>query len=301
MAAPPIPKTARSARDADESSAVSAIPTDIPDRYECYELCVQSPRHIVSFLRAVHGNQPRVIHEDFSGTAAVSRYWLREVERRGEGGPGAAVAIDLDERALARAAHESRAAGVDRCLDLLAADVTRPLPDRFIAPDVVFVGNFSIGYLHTRYALLSYLRGVKARLDRGQGGFGGGVFVCDTYGGAAAFKLGGMTRLHPSRGRDMIRYHWVHESADPLTGMVENSISFRVERDGEVVQEWPRAFVYRWRLWSIAELREAMHEAGFGRTEVYKDVNIAPDQSAAPVTDPRELGEDWIVLVVGRA
>ena len=127
------------------------------------------------------------------------------------------------------------------------------------------------------------------------------MFVCDTYGGAGAFKLGGMTRLHPSRGRDMIRYHWVHESADPLTGMVENSINFRVERDGEVVQEWPRAFVYRWRLWSIAELREAMYEAGFGRTEVYKDVNIAPDQSAAPVTDPRELGDDWIVLVVGRA
>lgn len=280
---------------------MSASQPDIPDRYECYELCVQSPRHIVSFLRAAHGNRPRVLHEDFSGSAAVSRYWVREVERRGDGGSGAAVAIDLDEQALARAVQEARAAGVDRRVELLRADVARPLPDRLAPPDVVFVGNFSIGYLHTRAALLDYLRGVKARLDRGQGGFGGGVLVCDTYGGAGAFNLGGLTRLHPSRGRDMIRYHWVHESADPLTGMVENSISFRVERDGEVVQEWPRAFVYRWRLWSIAELREAMSEAGFSRTEVYKDVNIAPDEPAVPVVEPSELGEDWIVLVVGRA
>lgn len=287
----------------DESSAVAATEFDIPDRYECYELCVQSPRHIVSFLRAVHGNQPRVLHEDFSGTAAVSRYWVREVERRGDGGPGAAVAIDLDDEALARAVRAASGAGVDGHIELLRADLTQPLPKRGRepAPDVVFVGNFSIGYLHTRRELLTYLRGVKERLDQGQGGFGGGVLACDTYGGAGAFKLGGLTRVHPSRGRDMIRYHWVHEAADPLTGMVENSISFRVERDGDVVQEWPRAFVYRWRLWSIAELREAMHEAGFRETEVYKDVNIAPDQTAAAVQDPCELGEDWIVLVVGRA
>jgi hypothetical protein len=271
------------------------------DRFDCYELCVQSPRHIVAFLRAVHGNQPRVLAEDFCGTAAVSRYWVREALRRGE--KARAVAIDLDRETLERARRVCEAEGAASSIELRCADVLSPGAHSGSrhAADVVFVGNFSVGYIHDRAVLVEYLKTCKARLDGGQGGFGGGVLACDTYGGAGAWRLGGITRVHPSRGREMIRYHWVHETADPLTGMVENSISFRVEIDGEVVQEWPRAFVYRWRLWSIHELREAMHEAGFARTEVYKDVNVAPGEAASPVEHGADLGEDWIVLVVGRA
>lgn len=272
------------------------------DRFDCYELCVQSPRHVAAFLRGVHGNEPVVLREDFCGTAALGRYWAREAMKRRDA--GRAVGIDLDRATLVKAGELARVEGVtDRvrlvCGDALAPD--GPGGEREAACDVVFVGNFSMGYIHERAKLVEYLRRSKARLDRGQGGFGGGVFVCDTYGGAGAFKLGGLTRVHPSRGRELVRYHWVHEAADPLTGIVENSISFRVEVDGEVVQELPRAFVYRWRLWSIHELREAMMEAGFRETAVYKDVNIAPGQVPVAVDEARELGEDWIVLVVGRA
>jgi hypothetical protein len=80
--------------------------------------------------------------------------------------------------------------------------------------------------------------------------------------------------------------------------MVVNSISFRVIVDGEVAAEMPRAFVYRWRLWGLAELREAMAEAGFSDIAVYKEVNLAPGER--PV-EAGELGEDWIVMVAGRA
>ena len=37
---------------------------------------------------------------------------------------------------------------------------------------------------------------------------------------------------------------------------------FRVERDGCIIQEETDAFVYRWRLWSVPELRDAMREGG---------------------------------------
>jgi hypothetical protein len=274
------------------------------DRFDCYELCVQSPRHVVAFLHGVHGGQPTMLREDFCGTAGVARYWCREAAKRDDN--GRALAIDLDAQTLVKAGSLSSQEPWARRLqlvqaDALAADFDPALRSVDPAADVIFVGNFSIGYIHQRTALMHYLRNCKLRLDRGQGGFGGGVFVCDTYGGAGAFKLGGLTRAHPARGREIIRYHWVHESADPLTGIVENSISFRVETDGEVVQELPRAFVYRWRLWSIHELREAMLEAGFRETAVYKDVNVAPGQTPEPVTDPRELGDDWIVLIVGRS
>ncbi len=283
------------------------------DRFACYELCVQSPRHVSAFLRGVHGNKPVVLREDFCGTAALSQRWLEDAARLGEA--ASAIAIDLDPEAINRArtsaSHSSSpregAAGwvgsssrssFSPSLQLLCADSTKPSnPDP--GCDVIFVGNFSIGYLHTRRELVEYLKLSRSRLERGNAGFGGGVFVCDTYGGASAFQLGSLTRKHPSRAREIIHYHWQHEDADPLTAMVTNSISFRVEVDGEIVQEMPRAFVYRWRLWSIAELRDAMTEAGFVFTEVYADCNLAPGQTPSPVS-PGELKDDWIVLVTGR-
>src|SRR6185295_18944045 len=100
---------------------------------------------------------------------------------------------------------------------------------------------------------------------------GGGVFVCDLYGGAGAFKLGSLDRTHIGRGAEVIKYHWEHEEADAVSGMVTNSISFRVIVNGELAAEMPRAFVYRWRLWGLAEVREAMLEAGFAGVEVYKE------------------------------
>jgi len=263
------------------------------DRFACYELCVQSPRHVSAFLRGVHANKPRILREDFCGTAALSHRWIEDAARLGE--PAAAIAVDLDEEVITRT---RRVLPSSPSLQLLCADSTKPTnPDP--GCDIVFVGNFSIGYLHTRRELVDFLQLSRSRLARGNAGFGGGVFVCDTYGGASAFQLGSLTRKHPSRGREIIHYHWQHEDADPLTSMVTNSISFRVEIDGEIVHELPRAFVYRWRLWSIAELREAMTEAGFASTEVYTDCNIAPGQTPRPVATG-ELPADWIVLIVAR-
>lgn len=305
------------------------------DRFECYELCVQSPRHVAAFLRGVHGNEPIVLREDFCGTAAVSRRWCEEAARRGD--DGRAVAVDLDAQTIAKARELAEGEGLSGRVELVCGDAlsepaasapdalareglgtrrvsndTKSGPRRTLAgasgseasgsfgADVVFVGNFSIGYIKERSALVAYLKQCHRRLSGGMGGFGCGVFVCDLYGGASAYKLGGLERRHPSRGREVVRYSWQHETADQVSGMVTNSISFRVEIDGEVVQELPRAFVYQWRLWSLAELCEAMREAGFLGVEIYKDVNVAPDEAPTPILDAAELGEDWIVLVAAR-
>ena len=124
--------------------------------------------------------------------------------------------------------------------------------------------------------------------------------MCDIYGGDGAYRLGSLARTHLGRGHEVIHYHREHEAADPITGMVTNSLSFRVIDNGELAAEYPRAFVYHWRLWSLAELREAMLEAGFAAVEVYKDVPLAPGEGVRPVEAPGELGEDWIVMVAGR-
>ncbi|MCR9075600.1 MAG: class I SAM-dependent methyltransferase, partial [bacterium] len=65
------------------------------NKHDLYELCVQSPKDLVPLLRAIHGDSPAVLGEDFAGTAAVSHLW---VERDG----CTAIAVDFDEETLAR-------------------------------------------------------------------------------------------------------------------------------------------------------------------------------------------------------
>lgn len=266
-------------------------------KHDLYELCVQSPRLVVPFLRAVckrggssaEGFDPRVLAEDFSGSAAVSREWVRAVPC------SRAIATDLDQRVLDRAhGHD----GVElRLGDVRSADSSA---------DVIFVGNFSIGELRSRDELLAYLRTAHARLSREEPG---GVFVCDTYAGESAFCIGAVDRWHDASGLfgpgSRVLYTWEQRHADPLTARVVNALHFKVEIAGEVVTELSDAFVYDWRLWSVPELRDAMHEAGFSETEVYAELADARDDTGElyvrPVEDPEEeLDESFIVCVVAR-
>lgn len=268
------------------------------DRFDLYECCVQSPRHVVNFLRAAHSGEPLVLREDFCGSGAVSRRWAAEAIKRGD--DARALAVDMDAEVIDKARELAREIEPRR-IEFVQGDCVHgsvPYADR--GTDVIFVGNFSIGYLQTREVLIEYLRACRNRLEAGNCGFGGGIFVCDIYGGAGAFKLGAIQRRHTGPKGEVVHYLWRHESADPMTGMVENSISFRVEKDGEIVDEIPDAFRYLWRLWGLAELREAMLDAGFGETSVHSEVNLAPGEPAHAVTDPAKLGEDWSVLVVAR-
>jgi SAM-dependent methyltransferase len=251
------------------------------DKHDLYELCVQSPKDLVPLLRAVHGSEPMTLGEDFSGTAALSHLWVERDEAK-------AIAVDFDEEALHKRGEHERISK-HQC-DV--HEIREPC-------DVLFVGNFSIGYLHTRDELVEYLTHVKSRLTPG------GVFICDTYGGDTAYTLGGVHRAHPMPGGKLCRYTWEQHEADPTTGMVTNLIHFRVERAGVIEFELEDAFVYEWRLWSIPELRDAMSDAGFDQTQVYTKLADALDGDGnayvLPVEDGQEeLEESFIVLVAAR-
>ncbi len=251
------------------------------DRYDCYELCVQDGDRMARFLAAVHGGGPRILREDFSGSGAVCRAWSRIVRS------GRAIAVDRDAEPLRRLARV-------RSVTTIRSDV---LKCRRRA-DVISATNFSIGYLHTRRDLLRYLRQTRSLLNVR------GVFVCDTYGGSTAFTRGTLVRDHFTPDGIRVRHTWEQREADPLTGMVTDVIHFRGDRDGEVLFDYPEAFVYSWRLWSIAELREAMADAGYQRTDVYHELGDAIDTDGnlycTPVTDPAELPESFVVCIAAR-
>jgi SAM-dependent methyltransferase len=257
------------------------------DRFELYERTVQAPEHLIPFLVGLHGASPRVLGEDFCGTALLARRWGSLVPG------GQAVAVDLDREALKRVGN---APGVT----LFEADLRRPLQAELPQPDVVWVGNFSIGYLHERAELIGYLARTRARLARG------GVFACDTYGGGAAWRTGAAVREHFLPGGLRVRSTWEQRSADPVTAHVQNVLSFRVDRDGDVVFEAPEAFVYDWRVWSLPELADAAREARFASSNVY--AHLANDAEAR-VGRPRQVreagdlgdpGERWAAVFAAR-
>ena len=240
------------------------------DRWELYEHCVQSPADVCDLLACAHGGAARKLLEDFCGSAAISREWVR----RG----GEAVALDADASALALAGD-----GVEVvCADVRDADVLRGR-----SFDVIHSGNFSLGYFFERAPLVSYLRQRAALLAPG------GVFACDTYGGRSAFELGAWRRERFLAGGLRVVSTWEHRSADPVTARVENVLHFRVERDGEVVAQLPEAFVYAWRLWSLSELRDALLESGFRTVEVFRD-------KSGPLRAGDSLEPDFSVCVAAR-
>ena len=276
-------KRARSGRG---SSSLRTLPprlSSIPpfDRFSLYELCVQSPDRMVPFLRAVHGGRPRVLREDFCGSGGVCRAWAAQGPR------SRAIGVDMDPEPLKRLRGVSRVRAVRA--DVLDCDARA---------DIISATNFPIGYWHTRPDLLRYLKRTRSRLSKG------GVFICDTYGGASAFEPGSTRRDLWIQGGIRVRYTWEQREADPLTGLVLDVIHFRADRDGEVIADLPGAFTYHWRLWSIPELRDAMREAGFASTQVYAELADAVDSAGRlyvrPVSDPRELGRDYIVCIAAR-
>ena len=270
---------------------------------------MQRPGEVVRILRAVHAaaagpagdaaTAAKVLHEDFSGTGAVSREWVRT------NADARAIATDLATDALRLG--ESLAAGegigpgriIWRCADVRpggengAANEANATATR---ADVIFVGNFSIGELHSRAELNDYLRSAKSRLATG------GVFVCDTYGGAAAFRTGLVHRTHEGREPgERILYTWEQRSVDPFTMRVENALHFRIEQDGEIVAQHFDAFVYCWRLWSVAELRDAMAEAGLANTTVVRGVADAGGREMPePAVADAASAEHHIVCVAAR-
>lgn len=260
-----------------------------PTAQDLYEICVQSPRHVVDLLRAIHGHEPRRLGEDFAGSGAVSRAWVELSDQHH------AWCVDRDAEALERCSEAPR-------LNARVGDVL----DEPSSVDAIWVGNFSIGYHHDRPSLLAYLRHARSRLDAA------GVFVCDTYGGESALLIGDVHRYHPlpkhlapdGTGAWRVRYTWEQRQADALTGMVTNALHFRVERAGVIEAEYIDAFVYRWRLWGVPELRDAMAEVGFGSTTVYAQLPDAIDDNGKPYIRPMEaddLDDSFIVCVAGRA
>jgi hypothetical protein len=244
------------------------------DRHACYERAVQAPdvdaRFIDSTFRRYRGRTPRVLREDFCGTAALCSEWVKL--RRGN----RALGIDLDASTLNWGIEHhllplgERAAGVD----LICQDVRAPVP---VKADAVAAFNFSYFVFKDRRVLRDYFVAVRDGLRRG------GILYLDLFGGPESMDL----REERTRYRGFV-YVWDQAAFNPVTHEITCHIHFEF-RDGSRIR---RAYTYHWRLWTIPELREIAGEAGFRDFVVFWEGTDRKTQEGNGVFRPSLKGDN---------
>jgi hypothetical protein len=219
------------------------------DRFELYQIAVQSPAADLALLRRVRSRwsrrEARHLREDFCGTAFLCATWARREGCTAEG-------FDLDPEPLAwGAAHN---------LDPLGSRASRVRLHQkdvrarsHVPPDIRVAQNFSYWVFRERQEMLEYFCGARADLAPG------GIFAIDVYGGPdATDEIEDARRVEGG-----FTYVWDQARYLPGNGEYTCHIHFRF-RDGS---EMRRAFTYRWRFWNLPELRDLLLEAGFRRVE----------------------------------
>jgi SAM-dependent methyltransferase len=254
------------------------------DKFVLYQLAVQSPEEDVRFLarlyRSLRGDEPGHLREDFCGTALLCAAWVRG--RR----PRSAEGYDLSRSTLAWGRRHNFPPLGERAerIRLFPHDVRVASARR---PDVRCAQNFSYFVFKRRADLLSYFESARRDLARG------GIFVLDIYGGPDAMKEEEDVRAIA----DGFTYVWDQRRYVPATGEYEAHIHFRF-RDGT---ELRRAFSYDWRLWTLPEVKDALHEAGFRCVESYWEGTDAAGEGGNGVFRRSARGDNcpaWVTYLV---
>ncbi len=222
------------------------------DKYTLYQEAVQDPASDVRLARRIfekrYGRPAHLLREDFCGTAAVSCCWVQsDPDNRAWG-------VDLDPEPLAwgrehniatlRPEERSR-------VTLIEGDVREAECDPV---DVTCAFNFSYFLFKERRELLAYLKKAHSTLRPE------GILMLDAYGGADAQRV-----MKERREHDDFDYIWDQYRFDPVRHNAINRIHFEFD-DGSRIS---KAFEYDWRLWTLPELRDLLHDAGFSEVEVY--------------------------------
>jgi SAM-dependent methyltransferase len=231
------------------------------DRHVLYQKSVQDPAAEIKFAERVFRSRDRLplrLREDFCGTALLCARWVESHAER------IATGIDLDRDTLDWGLEHNIAPLGDakKRVKLLEQDVRSKLRKTF---DLTLALNFSYWVFKSRDQMRGYFKNVRASLEPD------GAFILDAYGGWEAQE----PMLEPRKIQGGFTYVWDQDGFDPISHDVLNHIHFEF-RDGTKID---RAFCYDWRYWSLPEIQELLHEAGFEHVEVWWD-DTADEQDA---------------------
>jgi SAM-dependent methyltransferase len=255
------------------------------DRHLLYQWTVQNPEFELDFFDHVYRKRrrrrPRILREDFCGTALLSSAWAASRRDR------RAIGIDLDSGTLAwgRKHNLARLDGAADRVTLLRQDVrtlTKP------KADVACAYNFSYYLIHPYADLVDYFAFVRRSLKKD------GMFFLDAYGGWESQQ-----RMEESREIDgpagRFVYIWDQAAFNPIDNMATCHIHFEFAGGKRL----KRAFTYRWRVYSPVEVRDALLGAGFTAVDIYWDRSPDDDTNDYRVAKRATNTPGWLAYIVG--
>ena len=258
----------------DKKKRKSRLTAKTADKYELYQLSVQSPQEDVEFLSETYRKlrRKRALHfrEDFCGTALLSATWIAQ------GRNYTAEGFDIDPEPVnwGKSHHFTELGPVAERMTFHIADVREP-SDR--PPDVRCAQNFSYCVWKTRLEMLGYFKQAHADLATD------GIYVIDLQGGSEVYEaMEEETKIDAG-----FTYIWDQDEYWPVTSEAMFYIHFRFP-DGSKLK---RAFTYDWRIWSITELKEILEEAGFAQVDCYWEGTADDGVSGDGVFTKEDKGE----------
>jgi len=263
-----------------------ATQADSADRHDLYQRAVQDVVTEIDFVAQTWAEErhrpPVLLREDFCGTANTACEWVRRDPAH------RAIGIDLDGEVLDWGELNNLAqldADQQTRIELLQEDVVETLPE---PADIVLAMNFSYFLFNTRATMLEYFRNVREGLAED------GLFFLDAYGGYDAPR-----EIEEERECDGFTYVWEQASFNPIDSMMDCCIHYAFP-DGSRIDN---AFTYRWRLWTLPELRELLNEAGFSEVTVYWEGTDEERNEGNGVYAPSEVGDadpGWVCYIVAQ-
>lgn len=250
------------------------------DRFSLYTTAVQNPRRSVELCSRLfqqqYGNPPKVVREDFCGTAANCVAWAKLDNS------ARLIGVDIDPQPLdwCRRQLVPHLSDQQRArIELICADV---LQQGLPPADLILALNCSFCVIKKRLDLLQYLRQCHQALGRQ------GMLILEVYGGPEAQMTG--RDIIPCEGFTAI---WEQETFNAVTNETITHLHFHFP-DGHEIR---RAFSYDWRLWSAAELLDAIEEAGFCGSSVY---STGAENGRTPVScGSANVSTHWTLYVAG--
>ena len=240
---------------------MSSKPASI-HKHILYEASVQDPEVDLALIdrmtNASSGKKALTLREDFSGTSVLACAWVAsDPERKAWG-------VDLHRPTLNWARkHRLSVLGEDQSrVTLLEEDVLRAATPPV---DVVAALNFSYMIFKQRELLKSYFQSVYDSLNNA------GVFLLDMFGGPHAQDVM-KEKKRVRAGKDFkgtpypdFTYVWEQASFNAVTQEICCHIHFK----GKKIIPIEKAFIYKWRLWSITEITDLLYEVGFEKVSPY--------------------------------
>jgi len=263
----------------------NTLPKEFADRHRLYQWSVQVPQFEAEFMDEVfhkmRGRHPQTLREDFCGTGLLCAEWAKT------GANHHAVGLDLDDETLEWGLKHNIAPlgkAAER-VEMRKADVRTPTTP---VSDVACAYNFSWFLLPTMNELVDYFRTVRRSLADD------GLLFLDCYGGWEAQQEVAEPRLVESP-HGMFTYTWEQADYDPINNIATCHIHFELA-EGKRLK---RAFTYVWRLYTLAEAKEALLAAGFSDCIIYWDKSPDPEVDRYRPATKAENQPGWLAYIVG--